>query len=842
VPETLRRVGRYEIVKEVGRGGMAVVYLARQSDLDRNVALKELAAFHAADRVLVDRFVRESRVAGSLSHPNIVTVHDFFEHDNIPFIAMEYIERGSLRQLMPGLTASQIAGVLEAVLAGLAHAARHGVVHRDLKPENLMVTAEGTVKIADFGIARALNSLTARLTATGTAIGTPAYMAPEQATGDEVGPWTDLYSLGIVAYELLVGEVPFQYDEPMRILLRHVNDEVPPPRQQRPDLDPRMSEWVQWLLRKDPSERPASAVEAWEALEEIVIALLGPRWRRGARLLGAGGARETAQTPTPARFPGGTTEPSGDGDDSRWAPTTASPVSGPAAGPSVPTAAADGRIDAAVAPFATPAGVTRPAEAPAERRRLLFIGVGAAVVVAALIAASLVALSGGGEGSPSGSPLPDNQPKPGERIGLAAAAGSLYLSDPRGRVVRASPRLQKVAAFADPARPKAVAVTPGRVYVSDASAVYALHPRTLAPVGAVAFRGAVALASAPSAGFVAAVRADGGRGRVCQIPVGAVAELRCAPVPFAPTGVGVAAGWVYVANGKGGTVVPYVPRGKKLAPRKPISIGRGTRPAGTLVAEGTRLYVAVERGVAVVALPGGRVARRVELPVTPASISATRRGAVLAALYATNQLAVISGSAPPRLFKVARRPVAVASDAKGQTAYVAGAGTRCVEAIRIDSGRATRASTALLAGAAPKGTHLGGPKLALSGRSIAVSIGARGGALDQRALRIGNLTISDGGASFQLLAGGLAAAGARVTRSGLTVVVHPAPGGARVEIRSTPGTFVSMSRPAARVRGVTFSVTKPAPRPATSTTPPQQTQPQQSTPAPSPGGSGITIG
>ena len=119
MPEVLRKLGRYEIVREIGRGGMAVVYLARQTDLDRVVALKELAAFHAADPAFAERFVRESRIAGSLSHPNIVTVHDFFEHEGTPYIAMEYVERGSLRPLVERLTFAQIAGVLECMLAGL---------------------------------------------------------------------------------------------------------------------------------------------------------------------------------------------------------------------------------------------------------------------------------------------------------------------------------------------------------------------------------------------------------------------------------------------------------------------------------------------------------------------------------------------------------------------------------------------------------------------------------------------------------------------------------------------------------------------------------------------------
>ena len=150
-----RRVGRYQIVRQIGHGGMAVVYLARQQDLDRDVALKELSSFHASAPDMAERFVRESRLAGSLNHPNIVTVLEYFEDGGVPYIAMEYVPRGSLRPYVGHLSPAQVAGVMEGVLAGLAHAEMHGIVHRDLKPENLMVTADGRVKIADFGIAKA---------------------------------------------------------------------------------------------------------------------------------------------------------------------------------------------------------------------------------------------------------------------------------------------------------------------------------------------------------------------------------------------------------------------------------------------------------------------------------------------------------------------------------------------------------------------------------------------------------------------------------------------------------------------------------------------------------------
>jgi serine/threonine protein kinase len=303
-PGSPQIVGRYEILREIGRGGMAIVYVARQPDLDRQVALKELSRFHAGSDEYAHRFLRESRLAGSLNHPNIVTVHEYFEHAGIPYIAMEYVPRGSLRPYMKRLSLSQIGGVLEGVLAGLTYGEAAGIVHRDLKPENIMVTSDGRVKITDFGIARATERAgTQYVTATGMTVGTPTYMAPEQAMAGDVGPWSDLYSVGVLTYELLVGQVPFHdTDSPMAILMRHVNERIPSAIEVRPEMDRGLSEWIDALLVKEPSERVRHALDAWEMLEEIIVRMLGPLWRRNARLLDDQLAAVSARPLTPAPF------------------------------------------------------------------------------------------------------------------------------------------------------------------------------------------------------------------------------------------------------------------------------------------------------------------------------------------------------------------------------------------------------------------------------------------------------------------------------------------------------------------------------------------------------------
>jgi Protein kinase domain len=426
-PAPIRSVGRYELLEVIGRGGAAVVYLAYQGDLSRRVALKELAPFQAvADPNFAGRFAEESRVAGSLSHPNIVTVHEYFEHEGVPYIAMEYLSQGSLRAYVGTLTLAQIAGLLEGVLAGLAHGQSRAIVHRDLKPENLLVTADGRVKIADFGVARAYADAAPRpvVTAVGTTIGTPAYMAPEQALGKDVGPAADLYSLGIVAWELLIGRVPFEEkDTPVAVLYQHVHEPIPPVRTVAPDVDPRIEAWLQRMLAKDPADRFPSAEAAWEELEDVVLELLGPRWRRDARLpvietAVAGrpltpavfkgndaGAAEVADAPAPSRAPrlgkalaGAPSSP----------PAQVTPPERSAAEPTLDGVPTPDPIPAVAPPIPAPEG--RPTlhrlarrhdleeEAPAESSKRSRLGLAIAAVVAAVVVAAVVGALVGSSG------------------------------------------------------------------------------------------------------------------------------------------------------------------------------------------------------------------------------------------------------------------------------------------------------------------------------------------------------------------------------------------------------------------------------------------------------------
>ena len=280
---------------------MAIVHLAYQVQLGRAVALKELDRYGASDPTATARFLREARLAGSLNHPNIAIVHEYLEHGGVPYIAMEYLARGPLRPLVGTLTDPQIVGVLDGILAGLAHAHEHGIVHRDLKPENVMRTDHGGVKIADFGIATAYDELAnANLTPPGEFVGAPGYVSPEQVLGQTATAASDLYSVGVIAFELFTGAVPFaEAGGGSTLLVSKVNQRAPSLASVRPDLDKRLAEWVDRLLERNPNRRRHGAAAAREALEAAAESALGVSWRREALLPEAQPAtviRETTQT------------------------------------------------------------------------------------------------------------------------------------------------------------------------------------------------------------------------------------------------------------------------------------------------------------------------------------------------------------------------------------------------------------------------------------------------------------------------------------------------------------------------------------------------------------------
>ncbi len=263
--------GRYAVESFIAHGGMASVYLATDTRLDRRVAVKVLHAHLAGDRETLARFQREARAAARLSHPNVVAVYDQGTDGDRPFLVMEYVPGATLRQVLRDrgtLSPAETLTVMDHVLAALAVAHRAGLVHRDIKPENVLLTADGRVKVADFGLARAVAGST--VTTTGSVLfGTAAYLAPEQFQHGTADERSDVYSAGVVMFELLTGGVPFTGDSAYAVLHKHAYEDVPAPSTRTAGIPPQVDALVTWATSRDPAQRPADAGELHASLIDV---------------------------------------------------------------------------------------------------------------------------------------------------------------------------------------------------------------------------------------------------------------------------------------------------------------------------------------------------------------------------------------------------------------------------------------------------------------------------------------------------------------------------------------------------------------------------------------------
>jgi serine/threonine protein kinase len=264
-----RRLGNYEIVDEIGRGGMAVVYRAYQRSLNRHVAIKVLAPQLSVDQRFVERFQREARAAAGLQHPNVVVIHDVAQEQGIYYIVMEFLEGRSLKELIQAeqsLSPKRATRIVEQVASALDYAHERGFVHRDIKPANIIVGKNDHATLTDFGIAKAASE-TQHLTRTGMLIGTPEYMSPEQAEGGAVDHRTDLYALGVVLYQMLTGRAPFHSTTPHATLHSVIYEPPPPVRQLRPSLSPAIESVVMRSISKQPASRYQSGSKMVAALK-----------------------------------------------------------------------------------------------------------------------------------------------------------------------------------------------------------------------------------------------------------------------------------------------------------------------------------------------------------------------------------------------------------------------------------------------------------------------------------------------------------------------------------------------------------------------------------------------
>ncbi|MDQ1717595.1 MAG: eukaryotic-like serine/threonine-protein kinase [Pseudonocardiales bacterium] len=319
--------GRYRIVQRIARGGMSTVYAAVDERLDREVAVKVMSSALSTDPAFADRFAREARVAARLAHPNAVSVYDQGTDGSHVFLVMELVRGRTLRDLLRErgvLTPAQALSILEPVLGALAAAHRAGLVHRDVKPENILLSDDGAVKVADFGLARAVES-DASNTRTGLMMGTVAYCPPEQISRGSADARSDVYSAGIVLFELLTGSAPFLGDSAMAVAYQHVNSEVPPPSSRRHGVPPQLDDVVLRATSREPSGRPLDAGALLAELHDIRIDLglpvvavpprPKPKQDPDATQVFAAVQRDPVTARPPAPMPDATTAPTHAGPD-----------------------------------------------------------------------------------------------------------------------------------------------------------------------------------------------------------------------------------------------------------------------------------------------------------------------------------------------------------------------------------------------------------------------------------------------------------------------------------------------------------------------------------------------
>jgi predicted Ser/Thr protein kinase len=299
------RIGRFEVVRLLGEGAMGVVYLAQDPHIERPVAVKTLRSDGDRERAaeIESRFLKEAKLSGRLQHPSIVTIYEFGRDGDTVYIAMEYVDGQSLSRFVagrPSLTVSERVALVRDVARALQHAHERGVVHRDIKPGNILVTKDRSVKVADFGIGKLLSGASTDLTRTGTMIGSPAYMSPEQIRGEKIDGRSDFFSLGVVLFELLTGARPFPGDSITTLVYQILHTEPRDPLSLKADLAPAAREVFARLLAKQPADRPGNSNEFIREIDRLATEFAETQVTAPPIPVAARGASATAAAPSPA--------------------------------------------------------------------------------------------------------------------------------------------------------------------------------------------------------------------------------------------------------------------------------------------------------------------------------------------------------------------------------------------------------------------------------------------------------------------------------------------------------------------------------------------------------------
>ncbi|MFN8595199.1 MAG: protein kinase [Anaerolineae bacterium] len=264
-------LGQYILIEPIDSGGMSTVYKAHQATLDRTVAVKVLPEYLLAQPDFLNRFKIEAQAIAHLDHPHILPVYDYGQSQGVPYLVMKYVSGGTLRDRMRGgpMEPREAGRILRQIAEALAHAHQQGVIHRDVKPSNILLQDGQWVQLMDFGLAKIVQSQT-HLTASGVGVGTPDYMSPEQAQGQPVDARSDIYSLGVVLYQMLTGELPFKAETSLAVMMKHVTEEPPPLRSLKPDISESTEQVVLRALAKAPAERYATALELADAFDRAL--------------------------------------------------------------------------------------------------------------------------------------------------------------------------------------------------------------------------------------------------------------------------------------------------------------------------------------------------------------------------------------------------------------------------------------------------------------------------------------------------------------------------------------------------------------------------------------------